>query len=77
MEMITYKPDTLELNIDINEQNINKYLQHKHQRQNNEGINDMSKLPSNIVSLMQTYGDVIANANKTDVSNYLKYKKYN
>jgi hypothetical protein len=26
---------------------------------------------------MQTYGDVIANANKTDVSNYLKYKKYN
>ena len=77
MEKITYKPNTLELNVDINEQNINKYLQHKHQRQNNEGINDMSKLPSNIVSLMQTYGDVIANANKTDVSNYLKYKKYN
>ena len=77
MEQITYKPNTLELNMDINEQNIGKYLQHKHQRQSNEGISDMSKLPSSILSLMQMYGDVIANANRTDVSNYLKYKKYN
>lgn len=71
----TLEPASLDMNIEVNEENINKFLQKKSKRQRKEDLSN-SKIPSRIKELMKQYGDVLANVGKSDIDKYKKHKIY-
>lgn len=78
LDKISYRnlePVSLDMNIEVTDENINKFLQKKSKRQREEDLSN-GKIPSRIKELMKKYGDVLANVSKSDIDKFKKHKKY-
>lgn len=78
IEKISYRnltPAPLDMNIVVNDQTIQKFLEKKVKRQRENEFNN-KKIPSKIKDLMKKYGDVLANIGKSGIEQYKKHKIY-
>jgi hypothetical protein len=80
LDKITYQdlnPKSLELDVEVNEENIKKFLEKKSKRMNDEDLKKYSnKIPVNILDLMKKYGNIMANIKKGDIENLKRFKAY-
>ena len=80
LDKITYNelnPKELKLDIEVNDKNIQKFLEKKSKRMNDEDLKKYSnKIPVNILDLMKKYGNIMANIKKGDIENLKRFKAY-
>lgn len=80
LDKITYNelnPKELKLDIEVNDNNIQKFLEKKSKRmKENDLKNFKNKIPESIINLMKKYGDIMTNIGKGDIEKLKRFKAY-
>ena len=81
LDKINYEDLTkneLKLDINVNKNTIKEFLEKKTKRMIDNDLNNFSsKLPNNILNLINEYGDVMANVGNTEIEKMKRYNHYN
>ncbi len=81
LDKINYEDLTkneLKLDINVNKNTIKEFLEKKTKRMIDNDLNNFSsKLPNNILNLINDYGDVMANVGNTEIEKMKRYNHYN
>ena len=81
LDKINYEDLTkneLKLDINVNKNTIKEFLEKKTKRMIDNDLNNFSsKLPNNILNLINEYGDVMANVGNTEIEKMKRYNYYN
>ena len=80
LDKITYNelnPKELKLDIEVNDNNIQKFLEKKSKRMNQNDLKNFeNKIPETILNLMKKYGDIMTNIGKGDIEKLKRFKAY-
>ena len=80
LDKITYNelnPKELKLDIEVNDNNIQKFLEKKSKRMNQNDLKNFeNKIPNNILNLIKKYGDIMINIGKRDIEKLQRFKAY-
>ena len=80
LDKITYNelnPKELKLDIEVNDNNIQKFLEKKSKRMNQNDLKNFeNKIPNNILNLIKKYGDIMINIGKKDIEKLQRFKAY-
>ena len=80
LDKITYNelnPKELKLDIEVNDNNIQKFLEKKSKRMNQNDLKNFeNKIPNNILNLIKKYGDIMTNIGKGDIEKLKRFKAY-
>ena len=72
------KKNELKLDIEVNKNSIKEFLEKKTKRMIDNNLNNFSsKLPSNVLNLINEYGDVMANIGNTEIEKMKRFNNYN
>lgn len=70
-----FEPEKLEMNIEVNDITIRKFLSKKVKRQKEDEYLKDKAIPSRIKDLMNKYGDILVNLSKSDIEKYKKFRE--
>jgi hypothetical protein len=66
------------LDVNVNKNSIKEFLEKKTKRMIDNNLNNFSsKLPTNIINLINEYGDVMANVGNTEIEKMKRFNHYN